>query len=185
MKKNNKILAAAAGGLVVLLFLGRKPIKRAAMKFLTDQDKKAFIAKVWPTIQSIGNAIGVPPLFILAQVALESRYGASALTTEANNFGGIKATPGQPYAEFNTIEYINGRKVSVRAKFAKFPSVAAGLQAQAKIYSNRYFDKYRNKTKDPIKYATLLQSGSPKYATAPDYVQKINNALIDIKRLLT
>lgn len=184
MTKNNKIIAAV-GGFALLIFLTRKPIKKVAVKFLSDIDKKNFIAKVYPTIAAIGKSVGVPPLFILAQVCLESRYGASGLSTQANNFGGIKATGTQPYVEFYTTECKGSNCYKIKQKFAKYPTIAAGLQAQAVVYSNRYFKKYLNKTTDPIQYAKLLQSGTPKYATAPDYVNKIAGTLKEVQRLLT
>jgi len=185
MTKKTKIIAGSIAGFFLLAYLTRKPIKRMATKFISDIEKKNFVNAVYPTAKAIGNKIGVPPLFIVAQVVLESRWGASGLAVEGNNFGGIKASAGQPYVEFWTTEVKNGVPYKIKAKFAKFPTMQAGLNAQAVVYSNRYFKQYLNRTTDPITYANLLQSGKPKYATQPDYVNRIAKTLQEVKRLLT
>lgn len=185
MTKKTKIIAASIGGFLIIAYLSRKPIKKMASKIVSEIEKKNFVNAVYPTAKVIGNRDGIPPLFIVAQWALESRYGKSGLAVEGNNFGGIKAVSGQPYVEFYTTEVKNGVPYKIRAKFAKFPTMQAGLIAQAGIYKNRYFKQYLNKTTDPIKYATLIQSGKPKYATQPDYVNRIANTLKEVNRLLT
>lgn len=185
MDKQTKIIASITGAFLALAFLFRKPIKTMAKKILTDLDKQEFIKKTLPAANVIGNKIGVPPLFILAQICLESRYGASELAAKYNNFGGIKAVAGQPYVEFTTTECKNGVCYKTKAKFAKFPTVAAGLAAQATVLTNKYFKKYANKTTDPIQYAKLLQSGTPRYATALNYPATIASVLKEINRLLT
>lgn len=184
MQKQTKIILTTGGvlGALALLF---KPVKKQIVKALNDQEKREFLTRVLPAVKAVGNKIGVPPLFILAQIALESRYGNSTLSAKYFNYGGIKAVPGQPYVELPTIEYIKGQKMKIPQKFARFNNEAEGIAAQGKILTNKYFKKYANKTSDPMRYAQLLQSGSPKYATAPQYPEKIAGVLKEINRLLT
>lgn len=150
---------------------------------LTDQDKKNFINKIYPSAKIIGNKIGVPPLFILAQLALESKFGKSELTSKYNNFGGIKAVKGQSSVSMLTTECKNGVCKKVYQDFATFPNVVKGLEAQTKIYQNKYFKQHLNKTSDPLTYAKLLQSGKIRYATALNYPQAIESTINELKRL--
>lgn len=175
MTKNFKVLLIGA---VIFGILVYKPVKKKVKKILTDQDKKKFIDQVSPYLMQISKQIGVPYQFLLAQTALETGWGKSELFAKHFNPGGIKAVKGQAFVEYPTVEYINGKKVTIRAKFAKYPTILAGLMAHTKILTNRYFKQYANKTTDPIKYAILLNSGPVKYATDINYTSKIKS-LVD------
>ena len=191
MKKetqNKFIIGGLIFALVTFVIIkNKKPTKDAKnikpLGKLTDQDKKAFINKILPSAKVIGNSIGVPPLFILAQLALESNFGRSTLTSKYNNFGGIKAVGNQPSVNLLTTECKNGVCSKVYQKFAIYPTVTDGLKAQSKIYQNRYFKQHLNKTSNPLTYAKLIQSGPIKYATALNYPDTINKFLIEIDRL--
>lgn len=186
-KQNNIIITVFIIGLITFFVIKKKKPTQDAKKNvnskLTDQDKKAFINKIFPSAKVIGNKIGVPPLFILAQLALESNYGKSSLTSKYNNFGGIKAVQNQPSVNLLTTECKNGVCSKVYQKFAIYPNVIEGLKAQSKIYQNRYFKQHLNKTTNPLTYAKLIQSGPIKYATALNYPDTINKFLIEIDRL--
>lgn len=168
-----KILFSA--GLVVLYILYTK---RKKMPSITPtKSKNEFINLITPSAIEIEKKIGVPYKFIIAQICLETNFGKSSLSGKYYNFGGIKASKGQPFVTLLTTECIKGVCKKVYQNFAIFDSVIAGLTAQAKIYQNKYFKKYLNKTTDPLKYAQLIQSGTPKYATDPNYVSKIEKIL--------
>jgi flagellum-specific peptidoglycan hydrolase FlgJ len=174
MRRSSKILI----GVILFGILIFRPVKKKVKKIMTDQDKKKFIDQVSPYLQQISKQIGVPYKFLLAQTALETGWGKSELFSKHFNPGGIKAVKGQAFVEYPTTEYINGKKVIIKAKFAKYPTILAGLMAHTKILTNRYFKQYQNKTTDPVKYAVLLNSGPVKYATDINYTKKIKN-LVD------
>ncbi len=185
MKKNGLIILGASVSVLALtgyLFKDQIKTKISGSK-LTDTDKKNFINKILPSAKVIGNKIGVPPYFILAQLALESKYGKSSLTSLYNNFGGIKAVGNQKSVSMLTTECKKGKCYKTKQNFAVYPNVTEGLKAQTKIYQNRYFKQHLNKTSNPIQYAKLLQSGKVKYATALNYVPTIQSTLNEIKRL--
>lgn len=185
MTTKNKIIFGSLAGFAFVLFLARKPITRKVKKVLSDQDKKSFIQSIAPAAKAIGTRIGVPPAFIVAQIALETRFGASTLWTRYNNPGGIKAVGSQRSIELDTMECKAGKCSKVKQKFAVYSTPAEGLEAYSKVLTNRYFKKYAGKTTDPLKYAELLQSGTPKYATALNYVPTIKTFLSEVKRLST
>ena len=180
-----KIIISSLIAFAVIVLLTKNKIKKVANKILSDEDKKKFILSILPASQSIGNKIGVPPMFIVAQICLESNFGASLLSSKYFNYGGIKATGTQRSVNLPTTECKGNQCFKTNANFAVFNDQAEGIAAQSKIYTNKYFKGYLNKTQDPIKYAQLLQSGSVKYATALNYPQAIANTLKKVNSLLT
>ena len=122
-------------------------------------------------------------MFILAQIALESRYGLSTLTSKYYNFGGIKAIGNQPSVKLDTTECKNGKCYKTKQNFATYNTPLEGLQAQSKVYQNKYFKQHLNKTNNALQYAKLLQSGKIKYATAINYIPTIASTLMEIERL--
>ena len=180
MKSLSKKQIYFAGSLFLLIILFTQ--KKKITKMLTG-NKKDFVNLIKPYANSIGNKIGVPPLFIIAQLCLESGYGKSSLTSKYFNFGGIKARSGEPFVTLMTTECKGNICSKVPQNFRKFNNIEEGMIAQAKIYQNVNFKQYLNKTKDPIQYARLLQSGARKYATAPNYVNLITNVIDTVKNL--
>lgn len=171
MTKQNKIKIGLL--ILFLLYIAKRTAKKIMQKFTA----KSFIDYVTPELTEIGNKIGVPPKFLIAQVSLETGFGKSSLFTKYYNVGGVKAVRGQNYVTLPTFEYIDNRKVRVLQNFASYPNLQAGLEGYAKIFQNRYFRQYLNKTTDPKEYAKLLQSGKVKYATDISYTGKINKII--------
>lgn len=176
MNKNKIIGLSVAFGIIGFYLYNKK--KPAYKK--PSLNKRKFVLTFDKPTQLIGNKIGVPPLFILSQIALETGFNTSELSNKHFNFGGIKATKGQPFVEYNTKECKGKNCYTVKQKFAKFPNIIEGLKAQSKIYQNKYFKKYLNKTTNPYVYADLIQSGTVKYATEPKYSDKIKKMIKDI-----
>lgn len=81
---------------------------------------------------------------IVAMKALESGYGDSSLTKEANNFGGIKYAPNLPgvigFVEKDTTEFVRGRKVIMKQRFSKFKDVESGIRATIQVL---LLDRYK------------------------------------------
>ena len=185
MNKEKAIKISGIALLVILLLTTKKAIK----KVMNDQVKRDFINKITAHAKPLGAKIGVPWQFIVAQVALETRYGQSTLFSKYNNVGGVKAVGNQKFVSLPTKEDADptkndGRTITVYQKFAVYPTLSDGLVAHAKVLTNRYFKQYQNKTSDPVQYARLLQSGAPKYATDDLYINKISNTLKDINRVM-
>ena len=170
-KKNKYYLIGST--ILVLILLSKKKIKTV----IVSLSNKEFIKSITDPAIKIGQAIGVPYKFIIAQICLETGFGKSSLASKYFNFGGIKAFGSQPKVNLLTTECKNGVCSKVMQPFAIYPDAETGLKAQSKIYQNKYFKQYLNKTNDPLVYANLLQSGAVKYATDPNYVKKIQTIL--------
>jgi flagellum-specific peptidoglycan hydrolase FlgJ len=112
---------------------------------------------------------------LVAKICLESTYGASKITTEGFNFGGVKYNPNihSDYQLADTTEYVNGRRIVVKnAKFAKFRSVEDGLAKQVSVLM---LDRYKNgriNAKTPEEQLTMWVNAG--YSTTPANVYVSN-----------
>lgn len=112
--------------------------------------------------------------YLVAQDALESRYGASSLSAY-NNFGGIKATKDSDYAEFKTKEWDKkeNKYKEITSKFRVFKSLDDYCKYKIALLGN---NNYKTFTRKPEEFADSLTTyARMKYATDPNYKMKINS----------
>lgn len=184
MRKGSGVLLALAGAGILLLMMDKKkapPGSPGSKGSITPADKQKFIDLILPYVKAVGSKLGIPYKFLLAQIILETKWGRSLLFINEFNVGGVKAVPGQAFKVYPTWEYIKGKKVRVYQPFAKYKNLQDGILGYSKIFQNKYFRKYLNKTKDPYQFASLLQSGRPKYATDINYIPKIHSLIDNLK----
>lgn len=197
------ILGAAAVLLYILNKKEDKPAGSGTGTKLTGKDLLQFMANLKPYAMALGKKIGVPYQFIIAQITIETGAGKSSLFTRYFNVGGIKAKKDQKFILFPTWEYVKDpakyllrdktkdqynsktglTKIRTPEKFAVYDNLPAGLVAYGQILQNKYFKKYTFKTEDPKIYASMLQSGKPKYATDINYLPKIYKLVDTIKAI--
>ena len=109
---------------------------------------------------------GIPASITLAQWIVESAWGA-AMPTDSNNPFGIKALEGQPAVESETREVIDGKVVTITARFRRFASMSEAFDLHGKLLSTG--SPYRaamEVVKDPERFADALTGV---YATDPQY----------------
>ena len=109
---------------------------------------------------------GIPPSITLAQWIVESAWGA-AMPPDSNNPFGIKALDDQPAVESETWEVVEGKSVTVKARFRQFASLADAFEMHGKLLSTA--SPYRaamGVAKDPDQFADALTGI---YATDPHY----------------
>ncbi|TMV87866.1 flagellar biosynthesis protein FlgJ [Thioclava sp. BHET1] len=126
----------------------------------------AFAKSAWPAIKTQAAALGVPPVALLAQSALETGWGASS---PGNNLFGIKATAGQSGTLQNTQEEINGTLEPATASFANYASGSDCVAQYASLIRRAYPDALG--AGSVSQYANALANGG--YATDSGYAQKI------------
>ena len=106
---------------------------------------------------------------IIAQKALESGWGRSGLTREANNFGGIKYNPRLTgvvgYVLKDTTEYVGGKKVFVKEKFSKFKDVESGIRATIQVLLGDRYKDARLNAKTPEEQVLMIAKAG--YTTTP------------------
>jgi flagellum-specific peptidoglycan hydrolase FlgJ len=116
------------------------------------------------------NTGKVPLKLLAAMASLESNNGNSQLSKQANNYFGIKARKGEPFIILPTKEIVNGKAVTIQAKFAKYDTPADSAKAFINLLqSNRYI----NSLSKPNLYDQLTSIVNAGYATAnPDTYAK-------------
>ena len=132
---------------------------------------EAFIQSILPSVQSAAAALGVSPVAILAQAALETGWGSHA---PGNNLFGIKAGGNWQGATLSglTQEFAGGAAQVGEAAFRAYQSAADSVRnyAQMMLGSPRY-QGVRGHGGDIAGFAAALQHSG--YATDPHYARKL------------
>ncbi len=142
---------------------------------------EAFVEMVMPHAVAAGASLGVSPLVLVAQAALETRWGQhvpGADEGSSYNLFGIKADPawtGRRVAK-DTLEYQDGIAVRRREPFRAYESLEHGFADFVNFLKShaRYAGALASGA-DPGRYTDALQKAG--YATDPSYAAKINAIL--------
>ncbi|EFK31220.1 glucosaminidase domain-containing protein [Lactobacillus delbrueckii] len=144
----------------------------------------AFLSKVSPQAQKTSKKYGVYASLILAQSALESGWGTSTLSTQANNFFGMKAANTWTGATYNvkTAEQDSkGKTYYITAAFRKYSSYQAsfddyGLKMRTTLGnygSLRYSKTWLENASSASAAAKAIKAAG--YATDKNYASKLIN----------
>lgn len=162
-------------------FLTESPIANKKIAY-SNQTQQEFIDLLVPHAQELGKEYDLFPSLMIAQAALESAYGQSQLSTEANNLFGIKYSGYSSNSEIGKYEipsdeFVNGKQVTLPATFRKYPTIRASLEDYAKLlanglnYSPRFYaGSWRSQAGN---YQTAARALTGKYATDPSYGEKL------------
>ena len=108
----------------------------------------------------------VPASITVAQWIVESAWG-SAMPPDSNNPFGIKALDDQPAVESDTWEVIDGKSVTVKARFRKFDNLEDAFNLHGKLLGTASpYKAAMELVSDPDKFADALTGV---YATDPQY----------------
>ena len=147
-----------------------------------SQSASEFVDQVLPTIRTAAHALGLNPLALLAQAALETGWGKRMARTADGNSGwnlfGIKADDawGGARATANTIEYSGGVATQRHAAFRAYGSIEESVTDFGNLLksSPRYRDAAAAGSDAQAYIASIGRSG---YATDPAYADKLNEIL--------
>ncbi len=141
-----------------------------------------FVHRVLPSIRRAANELGVDPMGILAQAALETGWGQrmprNADGSASHNLFGIKA--GDEWtgarAPADTMEVINGVATAHRVSFRSYASIEQSIGDFTSLLKNspRYRDVLAAGADSGAFVARLGRSG---YATDPEYANKLKQIL--------
>lgn len=135
-----------------------------------------FVEKIGALASEDMKKTGILASLTIAQAILESAWGTSALAQAPNyNLFGIKGAYNGNYCEFNTSEYLNGKWVTVKAQFRKYPSWAESLADHSALFNT--YDRYANLrgcTDYKLACRYVREDG---YATDPSYTSKLINII--------
>lgn len=137
-----------------------------------------FIDAVLPHARAAASALGVNPLLLTAQAALETGWGKYMVRDQAgqstHNFFNIKADrswQGEK-AEVSTLEYRDGIPRREQAQFRKYPDIAESFADYVRfLQSNPRYQDALAVAEDERQFAVGLQNAG--YATDPEYADKI------------
>ncbi len=141
-----------------------------------------FVARVLPAVQRAAARLGVHPLGLLAQAALETGWGQrlprTADGSPSYNLFGVKAGPEWTGARAvaDTVEMSGGVAVRQRTAFRAYGSVEESVADFANLLAGA--PRYREALaagQDPRAYAAGLARAG--YATDPNYAVKLNHIL--------
>jgi flagellar protein FlgJ len=127
---------------------------------------KNFAKAIWPQISAAAQALGVPPVAVLAQTALETGWGSAA---PGNNLFGIKAVDGEASTSRPTHEVVDGMMTPQTAAFRNYASIAASVSDYVGQIQSGFQNAVGQNTVNGFAHA-LQQAG---YATDTNYAAKI------------
>ncbi|HEY9899997.1 MAG TPA: glucosaminidase domain-containing protein [Pantanalinema sp.] len=134
----------------------------------TPQPTNAFLKEMLPAALKIQQRYGIPAATILAQAALESNWGRSAIGKY--NVFGIKGEGSLGSISTSTKEHLRGQWRRMRDGFAKFGSFEEAFEAYAKVIHNGSHSRAVAAKSNPVAFARALQGS---YATDPKYASKL------------
>jgi flagellar protein FlgJ len=148
----------------------------------TAQRAAQFVDQVLPTIQRAASALGVNPLGLLAQAALETGWGQrmprTADGSPSLNMFGVKAGEewSGPRAVAETVEFNGGIAAQRRTAFRAYGSIEESVNDFAHLLANspRYREAIAAGSNAQAYIQSIAKSG---YATDPEYGNKLNQIL--------
>ncbi len=133
--------------------------------------RSEFLRQAIAAAKAASAKSGFPAGITVAQAALESAWGQSKLSREANNYFGIKAYGNYDRIAMPTNEFENGVAKAVTAEFARFESMAECFAARDRlIATSNAFAEARACPADAEAFARAI---ARHWATDPAYPEKI------------
>jgi len=141
-----------------------------------------FVRQLLPAARQVAKQIGLSPVALLAQAALETGWGKrmipSADGSPSRNLFGVKAGSQWRGAstQVNSLEYENGQAVMRKSAFRRYDSFVQSMQDYVDLIgTHERYGKAREVANDPEAYFDALQQAG--YATDPQYAKKLKQVL--------
>jgi flagellar protein FlgJ len=158
----------------------------AASGSAASAERTGFIGQLWPAAEQAAQKLGIHPLNLIAQAALESNWGKSvprsADGTSSHNLFGIKAGASWSGASVTsgTQEYQGGSARPTTAAFRAYASPAASVQDYvALLTANPRYRAALGSGASVESFGAALQQGG--YATDPDYARKLTAVAAEVR----
>jgi flagellum-specific peptidoglycan hydrolase FlgJ len=134
-----------------------------------DTDRQARLAQIAQIAVALEEATGCPAPMMVAQWAVESRWGAKPCGNA--NYFGMKANPRDPQScQDPTVEVVDGKPENETLAFADYTSIQASATDYATLITkgNRYQGAWAQYLQDH-NLDELIGAVAAKYATDPGY----------------
>ena len=144
--------------------------------------KQEFLEQAHTAALQSSEKSGMPPMVTIAQAALESNWGQSKLSEQANNYFGIKTHAGHSSIVMTTTECEKGAQVVIKAEFAKYLSTLDCFRCRDEIIARgAVYAGAREKLADE---AGFIAEIARHWATDPKYAEKLLAMLTEVKGML-
>lgn len=147
-----------------------------------SDEPSAFIQRLLPAATKAAKQLGLEPMALIAQAALETGWGQRMFKTssgaDSHNLFGIKAHGNWQgdVAVVDTLEYRQGIAQKEKARFRAYDSPEQSMQDYVNlIQQNPRYQAALNAAADAKSYFRQLQAAG--YATDPNYAEKILSVL--------
>ncbi|MBC1921011.1 GW domain-containing glycosaminoglycan-binding protein [Listeria grayi] len=143
--------------------------------------QEKFFASISGYAQKLSQKYNVYASVMMAQSALESAWGESGLSKKANNFFGVKGKYKGQSVIVETREFSNGKWITIKAEFRKYPSFYESMEDNASKLRNgvswdhNYYKGTWYENTKSYKDSTKWLTG--RYATDPDYNKKLDSII--------
>ena len=145
-----------------------------------------FVRQLLPAARQVAKQIGLSPVALLAQAALETGWGKSVMRnsdgSSSHNLFGIKATGSWQGAQARAItsEFRGGQMVKETAEFRSYDSYQDSFHDLVTLLqSNNRYKEVLNAADKPEQFVRELQKAG--YATDPEYASKISQIAKQMK----
>lgn len=144
---------------------------------MTNEQIK-FINDIGTAAAKYYNEYKILPSLVVAMAIKKSGWGKSKLASKNHNYFGMKWTTkcGTKWVEYNTKEFVDGKYVTVKAKFRSYDTIEEGIQGFYKFITG--YKRYANLIGEtgPAVACTKIQADG--WATAPNYDTSLYNDYI-------
>jgi lysozyme len=171
-RRTSMLPLLGAGALVVLLLQVLQTLRAPGPPTPLTDEQRLFIGQVGGAARRLRPEVGLPPSLVTAMAINETGWGRSSLSRLAHNYFGIKAAPGSQGVLEPTQEVIEGRWVTVWARFRAYASLEESVRDLGQfLRANPRYDAVWPTAINPrLTARTLLAAG---YATDPDWADKL------------
>ena len=144
------------------------------------ENVQSFLNTIGPVAQQVAQENGIYASVMIAQAALESGWGNSALSTQGHNLFGVKWNGTGNYVTMPTQEYYGGQWHTINAKFQSYNSYYDSLTGYAQLIKNNFPNSTRANAATPqIAAANLKYGVYGSYATDPNYANSLERMISD------
>ncbi len=143
---------------------------------------EAFVRQLLPAAREVASRIGLSPVALLAQAALETGWGRNMMKnsdgSNGNNLFGIKA--GRRWqgntTQADSLEFEQGQAVMRNSSFRSYRSFVQSMEDYVNLIGNdARYSKAKAVAHDPDAYFEALQQAG--YATDPQYADKLKRVI--------
>ncbi|GKS82271.1 muramidase [Ligilactobacillus pabuli] len=138
---------------------------------------EGFIAQIAQSAMQVAQQRGLYASMMIAQAGLESGWGGSLLSTQANNLFGVKWSGSGQYVEMPTNEYYGGQTHRVMAKFQRYSSYAESLNRYADLIQGHFPKSTLSAATVEQATVNLAHGVYGTYATDPGYAASLQRVI--------